>query len=52
MSREQSDSEYSVVETGSDWFIDATTETEMEQGLPLKQVYILVYILKCIMTMI
>ena len=35
MSREQSDSEDSVVETGTDQFIDATAETEVGLRLPL-----------------
>ena len=33
---EQSDSEDSVVETGSDRFVDATAETEVELHLPLE----------------
>ena len=36
MSREQSDDEDSVVGTGTDWFIDATAETEGELCLPLE----------------
>ena len=36
MSREQSDGEHSVVEAGTDRFVDATAETEVELRLPLE----------------
>ena len=36
MSREQSDGEDNVVETGTDWFVDATAETEVELCLHLQ----------------
>ena len=36
MSREQSDGEDGVVETGIDRFVDATVETEVELCLPLE----------------
>ena len=36
MSREQSDVEDGVVETGTDRFVDATAETEVELSLPLE----------------
>ena len=36
MSREQSDGEHSVVATGTDRFVDATAETEVEMCLPLE----------------
>ena len=36
MSREQSDGEDSVGETGTDGFVDATAETEVELRLPLE----------------
>ena len=36
MSRKQSDGEGSVGETGTDRFVDATVETEVELRLPLE----------------
>ena len=36
MSRQHSDGEDSVVETGTDQFVDATAETEVELRLPLE----------------